>query len=163
MDLFRSLIFVPGNRPNMLERALSFKADIIMVDLEDSVPPAEKTAARDVAREWIPRLRRDGRGPGRRIMARVNSLDTGLTRDEVEALAGPDLYGFSLGKPTSVWDIQEMDRIISTAESRAGLSPGQIKLIPWIENARAVMAGRISILAPAPVCWSCTTVQPSRG
>ena len=59
MDLFRSLIFVPGNRPNMLERALSFDADIIMVDLEDSVPPAEKVAARGVAREWVPRLVKD--------------------------------------------------------------------------------------------------------
>ena len=39
MELLRSLIFVPGNRANMLERALNFDADIIMVDLEDSVPP----------------------------------------------------------------------------------------------------------------------------
>ena len=48
MQLLRSLIFVPGNRANMLERALEFNADIIMVELEDSVPPAEK-AARDLA------------------------------------------------------------------------------------------------------------------
>ena len=43
MELLRSLIFVPGNRPNMLERALGFNADVVMVDLEDSVPPAEKS------------------------------------------------------------------------------------------------------------------------
>lgn len=88
-------------------------------------------------------------------MVRVNSLDTGLTRDEVEAVAGPDLYGLSLGKPESVWDIREMDRIIGGAESATGLADGQLKLIPWIENARAVMAapqmgsasGRIVALA----------------
>ena len=57
MSLLRSVIFVPGNRPNMLERALDFAADVVMVDLEDSVPPAEKVNAREVAREWVPKLR----------------------------------------------------------------------------------------------------------
>ena len=136
MELLRSLIFVPGNRPNMLEKALSFDADIIMVDLEDSVPPAEKVAARDMAREWVPKLRRSGRT----VMVRVNSLDTGLTGSEVAALAGPDLYGFSIGKTESVWDMREADRIVTVAESSAGMEPGRIKLIPWIENAKAVMA-----------------------
>ena len=70
MQLIRSLIFVPGNRANMLERARSFDSDIIMVDLEDSVPPGEKAAARDMAREWVPALRAEGK----RVMARVNSL-----------------------------------------------------------------------------------------
>ena len=136
MELLRSLIFVPGNRPNMLEKALSFDADVIMVDLEDSVPPAEKVAARDMAREWVPKLRRNGRT----VMVRVNSLDTGLTGSEVAALAGPDLYGFSIGKTESVWDMREADRIVTVAESSAGLEPGAIKLIPWIENAKAVLA-----------------------
>ncbi len=85
MDLLRSLIFVPGNRSNMLERALGFDADVIMLDLEDSVPPDEKVGARDIVREWIPRLRREGR----RIMVRVNSLDTGLTSAELAAVVGP--------------------------------------------------------------------------
>ena len=61
MELIRSVVFVPGNRPNMLERALNFAADVIMVDLEDSVPLAEKVHAREVAREWVPKLRRQGR------------------------------------------------------------------------------------------------------
>lgn len=142
MDLFRSLIFVPGNRPNMLERAISFDADIIMVDLEDSVPPAEKVAAREVAREWVPRLVKEAPRSSRKIMVRVNSLDTGLTQDEVAAVAGPDLYGISLGKPESVWDVREADRILGAAEASAGLEPGSIKLIPWIENAKAVMAAQ---------------------
>ena len=136
MNLLRSLIFVPGNRPNMLERALSFDADVIMVDLEDSVPPAEKVAARDVARQWVPKLRRSGRT----VMVRVNSLDTGLTGSEVAALAGPDLYGFSIGKTESVWDMREADRIVAAAETSAGLDMGRLKLIPWIENAKAVLA-----------------------
>ena len=135
MELLRSLIFVPGNRANMLERALDFTADVIMVDLEDSVPPAEKVAARDLARQWVPTLRQ----AGKRVMVRANSLDTGLTRDELTAVISPDLYGVSVGKTESVWDLREIDRIIAPLEAAAGLQPGQIKLIPWIESARAVV------------------------
>ncbi len=135
MELLRTLIFVPGNRANMLERALGFNADIIMVDLEDSVPPAEKVAARHLARQWVPTLRQ----AGKRVMVRANSLDTGLTRDELTAVISPDLYGVSVGKTESVWDLREINRIIAPLEASAGLQPGQIKLIPWIESARAVV------------------------
>jgi len=135
VELLRSLIFVPGNRRNMLERARSFNADIIMVDLEDSVPVAEKTNARELAGELVPELHQQGN----RVMVRVNALDTGLTRDELAAVMGPHLYGVSIGKAESVWDLQEVDRIITPLEAAAGLAPGQVKLIPWIENARAVM------------------------
>ena len=148
VDLFRSVIFVPGNRPNMLERARTFNADVIMVDLEDSVPPAEKASARDLAREWVPRLGRRGR----QVMVRVNSLDTGLTRDELAAVVGPGLDGISIGKVESAWDIREADRIITALEPAAGLAPGRIKVVPWIENARAVMAAQqIATVSPRVV------------
>ncbi len=135
MQLLRSLIFVPGNRANMLAKSLSFAADVIMVDLEDSVPPAEKTAARDLAREWAPRLAQTGR----KVMVRANALDTGLTGDELAALVSPSLYGVSVGKTESAWDLQEIDRIITPLEARAGLPRGHIRLIPWIESARALV------------------------
>ena len=136
MELLRSLIFVPGNRANMLERALSFNADVIMVDLEDSVPPGEKANARAVAREWVPKLRQ----AGQRVMVRVNSLDTGLTKEELAAVISPDLHGISLGKAESPEDVRDTDQMITALESAAGMDVGQVKLIPWIENARAVMA-----------------------
>ncbi|MBM3943584.1 MAG: CoA ester lyase [SAR202 cluster bacterium] len=135
MELLRSLIFVPGNRANMLERAKGFNADVIMVDLEDSVPPGEKANAREVARQWVPQLAR----AGRKVMVRVNSLDTGLTREELAAVIGPDLAGISIGKGESAWDVQEADRLIGPLEAAAGLEPGSVKLIPWIETARAVV------------------------
>lgn len=135
MELLRSLIFVPGNQPRMLERALEFKADVIMVDLEDSVPPGEKAAARDTSREWLPRLA----ATGRRVMARVNALETGLARDELEALVGLHLSGVSIGKSRRIWDLQDVDGIIGGLESAAGLPSGQVRLIPWIENSRAVL------------------------
>ena len=135
MELLRSLVFVPGNRANMLERALDFEVDIIMVDLEDSVPTAEKVNAREVAREWVPKLRESGQ----RVMVRLNALDTGLTRDELAAVISPHLYGVSVGKTESAWDLKEIERIIAPLEARTGLAPGQVKIVPWIESAKAMV------------------------
>jgi citrate lyase subunit beta/citryl-CoA lyase len=135
VELLRSLIFVPGNRRDMLEKAGDFDADVIVADLEDSVPPAEKLNARQVVKEMAPTLSR----PGRKIVVRLNSLDTGLTHGELSAVLGAHLYGVSIGKVESAWDIKECDRMASTLEKEAGLGPGHVKIIPWIENSKAVM------------------------
>ena len=142
MQPIRSLIFVPGNRAGMLERACSFDADVIMVDLEDSVPPGEKGNARDMAREWVPALRDGGGGAGRRVMVRVNSLDTGLIRAELERVVAPGLYGVSLGKVESVRDVRTLDGLLSALEPAAGLEAGSLRIIPWIETAKAVWDAR---------------------
>jgi len=135
LELIRSLVFVPGNRANMLERAKEFPADIIMVDLEDSVPPEEKANARNLAIEWVPKLR----ALGHRVMVRVNSLDTGLTRDELTAVVSPDLAGISLGKVESPQDVRDVASILTSLERSVGIELGQVKIIPWIENARALV------------------------
>ena len=147
MDLLRSLIFVPGNRPNMLEKARSFDADVVVADLEDSVPPGEKVNAREIVAELAPSLS----GGRRKVMVRLNSPDTGLTRDELSAVAGPHLYGVSIGKARSARDIRDLDRLIGAAEAEAGLEAGSLKLIPWIENAQAVMSVREMAAASARV------------
>ena len=135
MELLRSLVFVPGNRANMLERALGFGADVVMVDLEDSVPPGEKAAACEMAAEWVPRLA----AAGRRVMVRVNSLDTGLTSQELDMVVCPELAGISVGKGDSAWDLQQVDRLLGPLESRIGIPRGTIKLVPWIETAMAIV------------------------
>ena len=135
MELLRSLVFVPGNRANMLERALGFGADIVMVDLEDSVPPGEKAAARDLAVAWTPRLV----AAGRRVMVRVNSLDTGLAADELAAVVSPDLAGVSIGKGNTPWELRQVDRLLAPLEAAAGIAAGSIKVVPWIETALAIV------------------------
>ena len=151
MELYRSFIFVPGNRESMLERAKSFKADVIMVDLEDSVPSGEKAAARDMAKEWVPILRREGQ----RVMVRVNSLDTGLTLSELEVIVSPDLYGISLGKVESTWNIKDVDRMLSAIEPLAGVERGSTKISAWVETASALIDARdIAIASPRVIALS---------
>ena len=116
MEIIRSLIFVPGNRINMIEKALDFNADIIMYDLEDSVPPDEKENARNIAKEWVPKLH----AAGKKVMVRCNGFDTGLTKLEISAVVSPSLYGVSVGKTESEWDIKGIEQIINPLEQTCG-------------------------------------------
>ena len=135
MQLLRSIVFVPGNRANMLERALGFGADIIMVDLEDSVPLGEKAAACELATEWVPRLAE----AGKQVMVRVNALETGLTAGELSAVVSADLSGISIGKGNTSWDVQQVDKLLAPLEARIGIEAGNIKVIPWIETAMSIV------------------------
>jgi citrate lyase subunit beta/citryl-CoA lyase len=119
----------------MLERAKDFKTDIVMVDLEDSVPPDEKFTARDLASEWVDILSNHNQ----KVMVRVNSLDTGLTKDEITNIINPRLYGISLGKVTSIWDIKSLDNMLAESEGRLQIPIGTINIIPWIETAQSIM------------------------
>ena len=136
MELLRSLQFVPGNRRDMLQKARGFRADALVADLEDSVPPDEKSAARELVAELVPTLSE----LGQKVMVRVNSLDTGRTAEELRAVVSSQLYGVSLGKVDSPWHIKECDRLLSVEETRQGILPGTVKIIPWIESAAGVLS-----------------------
>ena len=131
----RNPIFVPGNRQSMLEKATGFATDAVVADLEDSVPMAEKPAARVLVADMIPALARSGQ----RVIVRVNSLDTGLTEDDISAVVQPDVFAISVGKITSPGDIAEYSGLLDAAEAKAGLPAGQTLLIPWIETAPGVL------------------------
>ena len=136
MQLLRSIVFVPGNRSNMLERALGFGADIVMVDLEDSVPPGEKAAACELAVNGslvLPRRRQTGDGAGQLAGHRV-----GVGRI-VRSRWCPDLAGISIGKGNTAWDMQQVDQLLAPLETKAGVETGSIKVIPWIETAMAIV------------------------
>jgi citrate lyase subunit beta/citryl-CoA lyase len=120
----------------MLEKARGFRADALVADLEDSVPPDEKSAARDLVAELVPTLSRRGQ----KIMVRVNSLDTGRTAEELRAVVSPQLYGVSLGKVDSPWHIMECHRLLSVEEARRGMLQGTVRIIPWIESAAGILS-----------------------
>ena len=100
MTLPRSLLFVPGNRPSMLSKSLASGADALLPDMEDSVPDAEKTNARQTVREFLPRLAESNA----LVIPRVNSLGSGLAEEDLAAVVGPHIDGISIGKITSAAD-----------------------------------------------------------
>ncbi len=135
MTILRSLLFVPGNRPNMFEKALGFSPDVFVPDLEDSVPTDEKANARAVAASFLAKLS----DTGSLVIPRVNSLDTGLLEQDLAAIITPKIYGLSIGKVQTVQEIAEICGLIEPLEQKAGLAAGRLKLIPWIESAKAIV------------------------
>ena len=135
MTILRSLLFVPGNKSNMLEKALALAPDALVPDMEDSVPVAEKANARATIRSWLPRLA----ATGIPVIPRVNALDTEWLEADLEAVVGPGIFGISVGKVRGAADIAAISQRIGALERRAGLSPSTLRLLPWIETAEAIV------------------------
>ena len=133
--ILRSLLFVPGNAPRMLDRALNLRPDAFVPDMEDSVPWDEKANAREVTAAYAPQLARNGVP----VIPRVNSLDTGLLEDDLKAVIGPRIYGVSVGKMDNPEILREVIGIIQKIELKAGLPIGTTKLVPWIESAESIV------------------------
>jgi citrate lyase subunit beta/citryl-CoA lyase len=102
----RSLLFVPADSEKKIPKALSSAADIVILDLEDSVTAAAKPAARALAAEVL-RSNHD-----RRVYVRVNALDTGLTLDDLAATLPAKPHGLILPKSTSADSIDQLHSLI---------------------------------------------------
>tara|TARA_Y100000590_G_scaffold171885_1_gene196583 strand:+ start:1734 stop:2621 length:888 start_codon:yes stop_codon:yes gene_type:complete len=143
--IMRSLLFIPGNRLDMLRKGLGFSPDVVIPDLEDSVPNAEK----DDAREKVAGIVEEFTKAGFRVIPRINSLNSGYGKQDLQALVGPNIWGINVGKTDRPEDILELDSIITDLESGAQVKNGTIKLIPYIESAMALInAYSIAIASP---------------
>jgi len=133
--ILRSLLFVPGNKASMLEKALSLAPDALVPDMEDSVPAAEKANARETIRSWLPRLAASGIP----VVPRINALDTQWIEADLEAVVGSQVLGISVGKVRNAGDIAAISQLIGSLERRAGVGLGMLRLVPWIETAEAIV------------------------
>src|SRR4026207_783385 len=106
--ILRSLLFVPGNKASMLEKALGLQPDAFVPDMEDSVPAAEKANARETIAALLPRLA----ATGLPVTPRVTSLDTEWLEHDLAAVVGPHVFGISVGKVRRAGDIAAISRII---------------------------------------------------
>ncbi len=134
--VMRSILSVPGNRPAMLEKARSLPADALHLDLEDAVPPAEKDLARQTVRQVLPGFAL----LGQMIVVRVNSLSTGLTGADLEAVICLQVDAISLPKSESAEDVARVDSMLAAREKDLGQPVGTTGLLVWIETPKAVLA-----------------------
>ncbi|MFN8525414.1 MAG: CoA ester lyase [Chloroflexota bacterium] len=133
----RSMLYAPGNKPRLVSKVATFGSDAIILDLEDAVPIAEKVATRDAVRAALPTLQ-----PGPLRYVRVNSLDTGWTFADLDAVVCADLDGIKLPKVESPRDLELVDLHLRRLERDRGLPEGRIDLAPIIETARGVLNAR---------------------
>jgi len=131
----RSIMYIPGNNPKMIEKAPEIPADIITLDLEDSVPPAEKETARKLVRE---NLKYAGSG-GAQVFVRINNWETELTNDDLEAIVYEGLHGVTLAKTGCADDVKRLEWKLEELERRRGLEVGSIKISMLLETAKGII------------------------
>lgn len=119
-----SLLFVPGDSEKKYLKAIETGADGLILDLEDSVAPANKAAARALVAQL---LERHSGGPA--LWVRVNALDTGLTTLDLAAVVRPGLRGIMLPKSNGAQDLAQVSYYLDALEAAAGLAPNSLRII----------------------------------
>jgi citrate lyase subunit beta/citryl-CoA lyase len=133
----RSLLFVPGDSSAKLAKALSCGADALILDLEDSVAPARKEAARVEAAAFLAQTVPLPARP--RLIVRVNGLDTGLTDTDLDAMVPARPDAIMLPKAEGGASVVHADAKLTAREALAGLPEGTIGILPIAtETARAL-------------------------
>ena len=130
----RSMLFLPGNTPNMLINGNSLGSDAIIFDLEDAVSPAEKDAARILVRNTLRYM--DFRGC--ETIVRINSIDTPYWQKDLDTVLPQQPNLILLPKTNSAADIQAADAYMTALEEKLGLPSNTVGLMPLIETALGV-------------------------
>ena len=133
--LFRSLIFIPSNNKRFVEKAKELKADIICLDLEDSVPANEKDTARQFIIQALTQ-RTQYKSP---FYVRINSLESDQAILDVSEIVKKGIDGIVVPKVNDENQIKDLDYQISTIEQQQKIIKDSIKFIPSIESAKGVV------------------------
>jgi citrate lyase subunit beta / citryl-CoA lyase len=129
MPLYRTLLFAPGNHPRRIEKAFTLGADAVILDLEDSVPAADKVATRRPVSQALANPR-NCRG-----YVRVNAMGTPYCYGDLVATVGKGVDGVVLPKVESAADLHSIDWLLANLERDRELQVGALDLIPIIETA----------------------------
>ncbi len=145
MKSMRSWLFVPGYRQRMIDKALGLPADVLIFDLEDGVPEAEK----DVARSRVAAALDGARGGPMRFV-RVHEADSSELDADLQAMiARAGLQGLVLPKVQGPEDVLQVCQWLDRHETRAGIPSGGVGLLAIIESARGlVQAPAIASVTP---------------
>ena len=132
-QLFRSLIFVPGNNSRFLEKAKKLQADIVCFDLEDSVPDNEKANARKLIKSAL----KSRKSYESSIFVRTNSPTSGKIQSDLKEIVQKGIDGIVIPKVNNIKDMKKIEKILSVLEKSRKLKP--IQIIPSIESAEGVV------------------------
>ena len=145
MRPYRSMLFVPGNKPSWMEKSIQYGADALILDLEDSVPYDAKVSSRDLVREGVKKLK----SKGQPCYVRINGFATGLTFGDLEGVLCLELDGVSLPKVESVDEIKVLDTYIGCLERKINIPLGTVEIQLVLETAKAMRnAYEIAISCP---------------
>jgi len=134
-QLRRTMLYVPGNMPSMLQNIPIFESDGVMIDLEDAVPYSEKDAARILVRNFLQNYQEHNK----EILVRINGLQTRWWEEDLKAVlpAMPD--GIRLPEADSPEIVETLDTMLTEFEEELQLPIGHFKILPSIETAEGVI------------------------
>ena len=141
----RSMLFLPGNTPNMLINGGFLGADAVILDLEDAVAPSEKDAARTLVRNTMRYM--DFKGC--EVIVRINSIDTPFWQADLDEILPQKPNLILLPKTGQAQDALEADAYMSQVEDRLGFARNTVGLMPLIETALGV-ENAFSIASASP-------------
>jgi citrate lyase subunit beta/citryl-CoA lyase len=124
-------MFVPGHNEKLMASALRVNADVLLLDIEDSVQPVEN---KEKARQLIRMTIESGQLKDKIIFPRVNDRESGQLLKDIFELTIPGVTGFMYPKSHSGQDIYFFDKLLETIEYQKGIAIGTYKVIPLIET-----------------------------
>lgn len=145
--LMRSLMFVPAHNQKLLDSSLRRDADVLLLDIEDSVPVCDKQRARENVKDFVKREE----SKGKLIFPRVNDRESGELLKDLYQLTIEGVSGFMYPKSTKEEDVYFVGKLLETIEYEKGMPVGTFKLIPLIETAGAIVNIK-------DICTACTRV-----
>lgn len=134
--LMRSLMFVPAHNERLMNSAARSNADVLLLDIEDSVQPAEN---KEIARKNIIQYIKDGKFKNHQVFPRINDRESGQLLKDLTELTIPGIRGFMYPKSYTGQDVYFIDKLLDTIEYEKGIPAGTFKLIPLIETTAAVL------------------------
>ena len=140
-------MFVPAHNQKLLDSAVRRDADVLLLDIEDSVPYCDKQKARDNIKEFVKRSDLNGK----LLFPRVNDRESGELLKDAYQLTIDGITGFMYPKSTKGEDIYFFGKLLETIEYEKGIPIGTYKIIPLIETTGAVINIK-------EICEACTRV-----
>ncbi|TMK64720.1 MAG: CoA ester lyase [Actinobacteria bacterium] len=129
----RSALFVPAHREDFREKACTSGADALILDLEDSVPPAERDQARAALAHWFAAV-----GPTPAICVRINALADDCLDADLDAAVRPGVLAVMVPKVASADAVRRVADAVTERERRARIAEHSVRLWPSLEDAPAI-------------------------
>ena len=160
----RSMLFVPADSERKLAKSLGSPADVLILDLEDSVAESRKAGARGTAAAFITA---NAQQIGARLYVRINPLDSGLAMGDLAAVVVAGLAGIMLPKTRSAADIVHLGHCLDALEARAGIAPGSVQIVPVATETPEAILNMQSFAGPiarlAGVTWGAEDLSAAIG
>ena len=158
------MLFVPADSEKKLAKSLGSPADVLILDLEDSVAEGRKAAARGTAAAFIAA---NAQQLESRLYVRINPLDSGLAMGDLAAVVVAGLAGIMLPKTRSAADIVHLGHCLDALEARAGIAPGLVRIVPVATETPEAILNMQSFAGPiarlAGVTWGAEDLSAAIG